>query len=48
MIGIMIQLLFILLVLMAISNDLTRIAKAIERLSEEKKDEGSETDETDS
>lgn len=41
MIGIMIQLLFILLVLMAISNDLTRIAKAIERLSENKK-EGAE------
>lgn len=39
MIGIMIQLLCILLVLMTISNDLVRIAKAIERLSEEKKDE---------
>lgn len=41
MLGIMILLALILFVLMAISNDLTRIAKAIERLSEEKK-EGAE------
>ena len=39
MIAIMFMLLFILLVLMAISNDLVRIAKAIEGLSKEKKEE---------
>lgn len=44
MIGIEIILALILFVLMGISNDLTSIAKAIEKMSEGKKEEGSEAD----